>query len=180
MTFAAALAVGLSGCSSETPGNASPTENSGGNTPSFPEDSPTDEETTSPSESESGTTGLEPCELFTEQDLAALGLPSEPKEEEELGPARSCYWQTSGSHLVGVGIIDELGIDQVQSETPPEPLTVGSHDAVQYTGALDVCAVSIAVTDSSRVDVSSVAGGDMAKACDHAKQAAELVEPKLP
>ena len=181
VTFAAALAVGLAGCSSETPGDASPTENTGGeNVPSFPEDTPTDEETTEPSEGDSGTADLQPCELLTAEDLAALGLPAEPLEEGELGPARTCQWQTSGSHTVTVGVIDEFGIDEVQSENPPEPTTVGSHDAVRYEGLGGTCGVAIAVTESSRVDVLGIAGGDLAKGCDHASQAAALVEPKLP
>jgi hypothetical protein len=181
VTFAAALAVGLAGCSSETPGNATPTETAdGGSTPSFPDGTPTGEETTAPSDGDSGTADLEPCDLLTAEELTALGLPSEPFEEGELGPARRCQWQASGGNGLDVAVMDDLGIDEVQSENTPRPLTIGSHDAAEYDGVLGTCVVAMAVTDSSRVDVLGTAGGDMNKACDVANQAAKLVEPKLP
>lgn len=181
VTFAAALAVGLSGCSSETPGNASLTEaTDGGGVQSFPMGTPADDGTAEPSETGSGTASLKPCELLTTADLTTLGLPGEPVAEGRLGPARRCQWQASGSHGLDIAVMDYLGIDQVQSETPPEPLTVGSHDAVKVTGALEVCAVAIAVTDSSRVDMVGSANGDLNMACDLANQAAERVEPRLP
>ena len=175
------LAACLAGCSSELPGEASPMEPAGGgNVPSITDGTCSGEESAEPSEAESGTAELEPCELLTVEELTELGLPSVPVDEGELGPARRCQWQASGSHTVSVGIMDELSIDQVQSENPPRPLTVGSHDAVEYEGVLGTCGVAIAVTDSSRVDVLGTAGGDLAKGCDHANQTAKLVEPKLP
>lgn len=175
-----ALAIGLAGCSSETPGNATPGDDAnGGSVPSFPEGSTTTDTPPETSTGGSGTADLQPCDLLSAEDLSALDLPASG-EENELGPARTCQWQTSGSHTVSVGVIDELGIDDVQSDSPPEPVTVGSHDAVQYVGVVGTCGVAIAVTESSRVDVLGTAGGDMTKACEVANQAAELVEPKLP
>jgi hypothetical protein len=175
-----ASALCLAGCASETPGDATPGDTgNGGSLPSFPEGTET-ETTTEPSEEPgSGTEDLEPCELLSAQDLAALGLPDEP-DEQDIGPARSCQWQASGSHTVTIGVMDALSIGDVVSATTPQPKDVGSHQAVQYTDGAGLCAIAMPVTDSSRVDVSGVAGGDDAKACDVANQAAELIEPKLP
>ncbi len=146
--------------------------------PLFPE-TPTDEWPPGTTDDpDSGTADLQPCDLLSAQDLTALGLPG-CGVERDVGPARSCQWQTSGSHTVSVGVIDELGIDGVRSDSTPAPLDVGSHRPVQYVGVLGTCAVAIEVTDSSRVDVLGSAGGDMTKACGFANQAAELVEPKL-
>lgn len=180
LVTAIAFAFALVGCSSETPGDARAGDDGGdASVPAFPEDPSTGETTSEPDEEEAGTADLEPCDLLEAQDLTALGLPSE-NDQQDIGPARGCQWQASGSHTVTIGVIDELGIGEVQSQTTPEPKTVGGHDAVQYTGGAGVCAVAIAVSDSSRVDVSGVAGGDMTRACQVANQAAELVEPKLP
>lgn len=178
----AVLLAGLVGCSSETPGNATPGDNgesTGG--PTIPtEDTATDPPTESSADpgSGDGTQALQPCDLLTQQEQASLLLG--PGEEDKIGSARVCMWQAPGVHTVGVGIFDDLGLDDVQSKTDAQPLTVGSHDAVQYTAGVSTCSVAVAVTDSSRVDVSGVANGDMAKACEVAKHAAELVEPKLP
>ena len=59
--------------------------------------------------------------------------------------------------------------------------TLKSHSNIKFDVVATGAAVpAIAVTDTSRVDVSGVAGGDMTKACAVAKQAAQVVEPKLP
>jgi hypothetical protein len=177
-----ALVLGLGGCSSETPGDARPGDDTGsGGAPPFPaesESSTTDEPTETDTEG-GDTADLRPCELLSAEDLTALDLPASG-EEDEIGPARRCQWQTSGSHTVSVGILDELGIDQVQSQGPTEELSVGSHEALRYVGVVGTCGVAIAVSDSSRVDVLGTAGGDMNQACEIANQVAELVEPKLP
>ena len=180
VTTVATLVIGLASCSSETPGEATPGDDSTGlQVPTEGGDGGTTEPPeTSESETDSPADSLEPCELLSSDDQSALSLGS--GEEESLGGARTCLWQASGSHTVSVDIWNNLGIDEVQSKTKPQPKNVGSHQAVQYTGDLGVCVVAIELTESSRVDVGGVAGGDIAKACDVANQAAELVEPKLP
>jgi len=180
LAMLAAVLLGIVGCSSETPGAATPGEdgetgvqiptNGGGGSTESPETSET--ETGSPADD------LEPCDLLSSGEQSSLSLG--PGEEKTLAGARSCTWQASGSHTVGTDIWDNLGIEDVESTTEPEPKTIGSHNAMQYVGELGVCAVALELTDTSRVDVISVAGGDVAKACTIANQAAELVEPKLP
>lgn len=175
----ALLALGLVGCSEETPGDATADEST--NRPTIPTeggDTGTDEPTGTSEAGGSGTADLQPCDLLSSSDQKTFDLGA--GVEDEIGPARACQWQASGQHTITIGVIDDLGLDDVQSSGATQPMKVGSHDAVQYAGALGTCAIAIAVTDTSRVDVSGVAGGDMTKACAVAKQAAQVVEPKLP
>lgn len=178
MTVMAALLVGALACSAKTAGTAVP----GPDTTT--EREPTTGQTTSPrtgtspTKPKSGTSALKPCELLDSSEQSQLGLGK--GVEEKLGQARHCQWQKPGSHTIGVGIFDDLGLKDVVSKTEKKPLTVGRHKAVQATGGVDACAVAIEVTESSRVDVVSVARADVDKACELANQAAKLVEPKLP
>ncbi|WP_162292987.1 DUF3558 family protein [Actinophytocola xinjiangensis] len=175
-----ALAVALVSCSSETPGDATSGDGDGTSV-QIPTEGGDSETTEPPETSESGTgsaDSLEPCELFSSDDLAALSLTG--GQEEELAGARVCLWQATDNHTVSAGVWANLGIDDVQSKTPPEPKTVGSRPATQYTGELGVCVVALELTETSRVDVTAAAQGDLNKACSIANQAAELVEPKLP
>lgn len=173
----AALALGLAGCSEETPGDATADEST--NRPTIPGGDTSTEEPTETSEpgGGSGTADLQPCDLLSSAEQAQFDFG--PGAEDEIGPARTCMWQ-SADRTITVGVIDELGTDDVQSTSPKKPTTVGSHDAVQYTAGVSSCAFAIGITDTSRVDVSGAAGGDEAKACTVAKEAAQLVEPKLP
>jgi hypothetical protein len=175
----AVLALGLVGCSEETPGDATAGDATGRPTiPTEGGDTGTDEPTETSEAGGSGTADLQPCDLLTSAEQATFNLGA--GAEDELGPARTCQWQASGEHTITIGVIDDLGLDDVQSSGATQPMKVGSHDAVQYTAGVSACAIAIAVTDTSRVDVSGVAGGDTTKACAVAKQAAQVVEPKLP
>jgi hypothetical protein len=86
----------------------------------------------------------------------------------------------SGQFTIQVGTFDVLGIKDVVAtgEIKPVP-TVGTHQAVQSIYGT-VCAISIEVTRTSRVDIGGAANGDTAKSCQIAMQVARLVEPKLP
>lgn len=178
LPLVAAAALCLAGCSQETPGSAS----AGGDETGAPT-IPGGETTSEPTESsappdDSGTAALQPCDMLTSDEQAQLKVSG--GAEDEVGPERLCQWTASGSHTVSVGIADELGLDDVQSSGSKTPMKVGAHDAVQFTGGVSSCAVALGVTETSRVDVISAANGDEAKACAIAKQAAALVEPKLP
>lgn len=179
LPIVAAAALVLAGCSQETPGSASAGDDDTG-APTIPGGDTTTGEPTESSEpgGGSGTADLQPCDMLTGDEQAQLQVSG--GAEDEVGPERLCLWTASGSHTVTVGIADELGLDDVQSSGPKTPMKVGAHDAVQFTGGVSSCAVALGVTDTSRVDVISAANGDEAKACTIAKQAAALVEPKLP
>lgn len=173
----AVLTLGLAGCATETPGDA--TAGDSPNAPTIPGGDPGTEAPTGPTSepADAGTADLEPCDLLTTAEQAKFDV--DGGVADEVGVARACEWQ-SNEHTITVGVFDDLGLDDVVSKTPAKPLKVGSHDAVQATGGVSTCAIAIGVTETSRVDVAGVAGGDMTKACAVAKQAAELVEPKLP
>lgn len=178
---AAAAVLVLAGCSEETSGAATPGGDVGSTgRPTIP-GGDTGEPTEPPASEDpggSGTADLQPCDLLTSADQTQLQV--DAGTEEDIGVERACLFTASGSHTVTIGIADSLGLEDVQSSTPTKSMKVGSHDAVQSTGGASSCAVNLGVTDTSRVDVISAANGDEAKACSIAKQAAELVEPKLP
>lgn len=176
--------IGLAGCASGFPDDVAggeATDDGGGAL--VPEDTPTGQARTETEQAESGTAALQPCELLTAEDLTALDLPTTEKEARNLGPARGCQWQKPHSdepgHTVTLGIMDELSIDEVVSDTDPKPLTVGSHEAMRYTAG-GSCGIAMAVTESSRVDVLGTSDGDLKRGCKVAKRAAKLVEQHLP
>jgi hypothetical protein len=181
LSIVATAALVMVGCSQETAGDAAPSDGGATGRPTIPtqETDATDStETTETQGGESGTADLQPCDMLTSEEQSQLQVSG--GTEDEVGPARSCEWTASGSYKVAVGMVDELGLDDVQSSGPKKTVKIGSHDAVQFTGGISSCAFALGVTDTSRVDVLSAANGDEAKACSVAKQAAELVEPKLP
>ncbi len=174
------IALVLGGCAEERSGDATAGDGPDQQMPptlSTPDVPETSEPTRRGESGGPSTAELQPCHLLTADEQAQFDLGA--GIEDEVGPARVCLWQATGQHSLSVGVIDELGLDEVQSTGALEPTTVGSHDAVRYDGPLGTCTFAIAVTDTSRVDVSGVAGGDMTTACAVAKQAADLVETKL-
>jgi hypothetical protein len=184
LPIVAAAALLLAGCSQQTAGSAEPGGDTGGDTgngaPTIPGGETTGGSTESPAPGGDSTTAdLKPCDMLSSAEQTQLQV-SGGGVEEQVGPERSCRWTASGSHSLSVGIVDEYGLTDVQSSTTTKQLTVGSHSAVQYTGGVSTCAVALGVSDTSRVDVLASANGNEQKACKIAKQAAALVEPKLP
>jgi hypothetical protein len=177
----AVLAVGLVGCSEKTAGTALPGEDTTTTTTTG-----TTETAQPPSSTESGggdspLADVAPCELLTEQGAAALG--AGPGEEEQVGEARTCQWRVDGATLadsftLDLGLYDERGTGDVQGTNVQEK-TIGRHQAVTYTDPTGLCAVSIATSETSRVDVFAT-GGDEQRGCQLAAQLADLVEPQLP
>jgi hypothetical protein len=120
---------------------------------------------------------INPCTLLTADDIQGLGIT--PRGPDTLGGSRGCSWTKNGQYVVGFSVLDHLGIDQANSGG--NPITnhpVGSHDGRQFEGALGGCAVALAITETSSVDV--VVGGDQTQECQLADQFAQLIEPKLP
>ena len=131
VTVLSALVIVLAGCSSETPGDAMPGDTGNGTNAPFPTEGsesgePPDTGTSGPDGGDPSVESLAPCDLLTDSEHSSLSLG--PGEEETVAGARSCTWQASGSHTVGLDIWDNLGIDELQSKTDPQPTTVGSHD----------------------------------------------------
>lgn len=182
--LAAAAVLVLAGCSSQTPGNATPGDETPTGGPSIPTEPSTDptEEPSTGGGGDSPLAGTEPCDLVPDGGAESLQL--DFQEDGEAGSARYCRWRYEGatiddSYTVDVAIFDELAMeDVVGTNVKPVP-KIGGHDAVTYTPPAAGCAVSIAAGETSRVDVQAV-GGDEQKGCQLAMQLATLVEPGLP
>ncbi len=178
--FALVLAGGAA-CSNDTAGSPLPSP--------AKTDGTTTTRSTEPSGTETGGSGgsltsLDPCDLVSSSAVEALGITGSPKDE-EIGKVRSCSWRVdkssiADSYTITVALFEQLGLKDVAADGEVKELKVGSHDAGQsYRRGGGGCAVSLAVTESSRVDV-QVAGGDKEKLCAPALDAAKLVEPELP
>ncbi|AHH94818.1 hypothetical protein GCM10010174_36280 [Kutzneria viridogrisea] len=126
-------------------------------------------------------TGIDPCGLLTAQESAQFG--SSTHERQDYGGAHICQWSFPGSHALDLGLDDQRGVKQlIVGEGRPSTITVGRHQARQIAANFGDgnCVVSLAITDSSRVDVVANANVDTAKACDLALRTAKIVEPKVP
>ncbi|WP_245378173.1 DUF3558 family protein [Kibdelosporangium banguiense] len=119
-----------------------------------------------------------PCSLLTSTEVAELQ--AGPSKEETINKARACRFTEAKGFTMSVAIFDELGLDDLVARGTPKPVTVGNRKALQSIGGIDTCAISIELTNTSRVDTQGTAGGDEQKSCDIALKVARLVEPKLP
>ncbi|MPZ80546.1 MAG: DUF3558 domain-containing protein [Actinophytocola sp.] len=183
--MAAALVLGLAGCSEETPGDATPGEETSTSRPTLPgEGTEPSEDTTStePDSGESPLAELKPCDIVSADGADQLGLTEE--EVADFGDGRVCVWRYEGANVsdsynVQLELFDEKAIgDVVGTNVKPVP-AVGSHEAVTYVDPAGGCAVAIEAGPTSRVDT-RVVGGEERKACQLAMQLATLVEPELP
>ncbi|WP_268891338.1 DUF3558 family protein [Actinokineospora pegani] len=173
-------------CSERTPGRAVPdrgmdgTEGSGGpGTPSTSTDS-------SP-KGDNPLISLDPCTLPTPSMKTTLGLTKTPQTL-TLPSSKSCSWQVGDGEIsnrfnFSIAIFPKTGIDDVVADGEKKPVTVGSRRAIQsLRAASGVCAISIEVTATSRVDMQATGAGsnDGSLICPKALAAAELIEPELP
>lgn len=188
-----AVALGLlllTGCGDDDPAGDAPPATSPATSepsaaPSDPEPTPTGTDGSDGSGGSDGDTGLaalDPCAMVDAAGLASLGLTG--GEAKELGEARACRYRVEGATLdesftVSIELFDTYGAaDIVATDVQPLP-AVGTHEAVTFTGTTGGCVVSLAVTETSRLDSTAV-GGDPALACDHAAALAAAAEPALP
>ncbi|EWC61774.1 hypothetical protein UO65_2961 [Actinokineospora spheciospongiae] len=106
-------------------------------------------------------------------------------QPDETASSKYCQWATGTGTAAerftyGVAVFPELGIDKVVADGEKKPLVVGQRKAVEsLRSAGGVCAISIEVTPTSRVDVQAV-GRDGAALCPKVLEAAKLIEPELP
>ncbi|WP_285501568.1 DUF3558 domain-containing protein [Actinokineospora sp. NBRC 105648] len=172
------LLLGLAACSDSTAG--SPVA-SGGTTTGT---------TTKPNTpSTTGSSGpslksLDPCELISSSAAKSIGITGAPRPK-TTGKSRTCTWRVdkgsiADSYTITLVLFEDAGIKDVVADGEIKEVSVGSHSGVQALRPNDGgCAVAIGVTDKSRVDLQLV-GGDSAKLCAPALDAAKLVEPELP
>lgn len=181
--LAAALFVGVTGCSEKTPGTATPGDGTTTSTVDSSTAAPT--KSTKPSSGPDSPLGdVGPCDLMTSSAASELGLTGKGNEE-KLGRGRSCRWSIRGatakdSMALSVTIYDSLGLADVVANGEVKTIpAIGKHDAAQYTGVADNCVFALSVSKSTRVDVAGT-GPLFDKSCEVASKAAKLVEPELP
>jgi hypothetical protein len=123
----------------------------------------------------------EPCTLLTASEVTEIGAgPGKRNADTSSGTSRSCEFVASGNFNLRVIIFDVLGTKDVQATGEIKTLPpIGKHQAVQGVFGT-ACAVSVAVSATSRVDAVVSADGNTSKGCEIAMQVARLVEPKLP
>lgn len=185
----AAAVFGLAACNNSTSGTGTPAPDTGGGSGATSVDTGAGGGG-SPSSSSSGTASgladLQPCNLLSASTLSTYQLTKTGSENDS--DVRTCGWQKSvdangnGGYSVGVDIRGSQGLkDVVSSGYTVTDDAVGSHQGKQLQASIGgTCAVSIGVTDSSRVDVHVNGAGDTAQMCQLANNLAKVVEPQLP
>ncbi|MCG8915167.1 DUF3558 domain-containing protein [Actinokineospora sp. PR83] len=141
--------------------------------------------TTSPDSGGGSLASLDPCEMLTDSQKSELGVTGQA-EPDETTSAKYCKWRVDanpavpGGYQLALAVFPELGLDRVNAVGEKTPVPVGSRRAIQSLRAGGgVCAISIEVTATSRVDVQA-SGGDGKALCPAALDAAKVVEPELP
>ncbi|QQQ76174.1 DUF3558 family protein [Saccharothrix sp. 6-C] len=168
---AAVLGLVLAGCS-DTPGTPTAATTT---TATATED--TDPTTTSAAAG-GDLADFDPCAEL-EAVASSLGV----TEVEEDG-VQECKGRYAGTISVRVKAFPELGVE----DYVPGPnskisgLPIGGHQAKRVTApaSSSSCAVTVAITSSSRVDFVASANASLDEACEAATKVATAVEPKLP
>jgi hypothetical protein len=177
VAFVAGLALFATGCSdgaTGTPTPATTTETKAGTS------------TTTSASGDNALADIKPCDLLASGEVNQLGL-TPPGESKRVGGAEACSWKVSGNGGLLAALNPELGfadLDYTGGEAAP--IKAGKYDAQlveAHNGAENICHVVIEVSESSSVQIIgnlTASSTDTAAACARAKQAAELIAPKLP
>ncbi|WP_233158360.1 DUF3558 domain-containing protein [Actinokineospora bangkokensis] len=130
---------------------------------------------------------LDPCALVTPSIRSRLGVRGEA-DEGGTASARSCQWTVErgsarDSYVLGVAVFPTLGLDEVSASGGVADVEIGGRRALRslrLNGT--VCAISLELTATSRVDVqaNSATQRDGALLCPRAEEAAGLIEAELP
>jgi hypothetical protein len=182
--IAIALGVALSACSENAKGEPLATSTTpspgGGSGGPFPTGSEGSKTATSQPVPNSPVKDVQPCSLVSAADATALDARG-TGQEQTINNARTCRFTTNSGYKVSVGIYDELGLEDITARGSVQPIAnIGKHKAVQWTGGIDTCVISLEVSKTSRVDGAGTANGDSQKSCDLAMKMVNSVEPKLP
>jgi hypothetical protein len=179
----AVLGLTLAACSEKSPGNAQPgtdvAATAGAQTSSGPSSSGT---VTRGSEAGTPLADAEPCDFLSPADIGALGLTG--IEKKTVANQAMCQAKYPNRVTITIGILPDKGLNDYQllPNAQPSDMSLGTHKAKRVVGAASKssCAVTIGITDSSRVDVAASSNADPQQACDAAMKVATAVEPKLP
>nr|WP_246381514.1 DUF3558 domain-containing protein [Prauserella isguenensis] len=129
---------------------------------------------------------VDPCSLLSAQELSKYGtFPAGVRED--VGTDRGCNFEkdtdsptTDPNRVITVGVRDEEGIDDAQDNGQGiDRGESGGREFARIPGA-GVCTIVIGVSESSRVDITTVATEGTEKSCEIADEVAAIVEPKLP
>jgi hypothetical protein len=185
-TVLAMLTAGVAACTTDTVGEPSAsTDPTSAARPTLPGGEGTNtaprSTTARPNPPDSPMRSTEPCTLLTASEVTQIGAgPGKRNADTSSGTSRGCEFVASGDFNLRVIIFDVLGTKDIQATGEITTLPpIGKHQAVQGVFGT-ACAVSVAVSETSRVDAVVSADGNTSKGCEIAMQAARLVEPKLP
>src|SRR5690606_29741876 len=124
--------------------------------------------------------------LLSPQELSKYGSFPEGVRE-DVGTDRGCNFDkntdsptTDPNRMISVGIRDDQGINDAQDSG--QGIEHGESDGRKFARipGSGVCTIAIGVSDSSRVDITTVATEGTQKSCEIADEVAAMVEPKLP
>lgn len=172
---AALLGLLLSGCTTSEPGVAKPQGSLDAGGGGLAETS------AATSTSVSVSLSIDPCELFTVEDLSKYGdFESEYKEGEA---DRSCHWteRTSGQGLVfALSVRDRQSVETMNDNgAGVQRFEINQRPAAKAKNPQHGnCAVGMKLDDASRIDVAVV--DETGDSCQVAEVIAELLEPRLP
>jgi hypothetical protein len=175
VVLSAALLGGIAGCSSEESGFA---ESGNSNFPTPGSSSETSDVAISQS--------VEPCDLLSVGDLIGYGDFSEG-EYEEVGGARTCYWQLSSKggvegFIVSLNVRDAQNVDSMNDVGGGvDKYDIGGRVAARVVNPqFGDCTIALAIDSQSRVDVVVNGLSSVDDSCPVAEEVAGKVEPRLP
>ncbi|MFD5089719.1 DUF3558 family protein [Amycolatopsis thailandensis] len=170
VSLATLLTSGLTACSTEKPGNATPVPTQPGRT--------------------STSTSANPADVFGDLKACDLLEPTtmtkgfDPPAVETYESDNGCGTRKQGFGSVTLYLVSDAGIDQLSAGQGTKlPTKVGSRDAVEIPGdaGKQACTVAIAVTANARMTASTgLNKGTNEEACALSREIATAAEPKLP
>lgn len=126
---------------------------------------------------------LEPCQLLTAQDVGQFDA-NAGRRTVTGASARDCQWLvTGGGGVFGITLRSRQGLRDLDAgigTLSDQRVGVHSGKLLREFDGVGTCAIIVEITESSRVDVSSVANTDTEKACRYVSAIAVLIEPRLP
>lgn len=122
----------------------------------------------------------DPCSLLAQTAVGQLQLTPGQPSQEAVGGSRACEYEGQG-YGANVVIYDSVSVENnVEAQSKPVTINDSNRKALQRETGLGNCAIGMAVTASSSVDVIATAEGETARACQLAGLVARAVEPNLP
>jgi hypothetical protein len=171
----ATVLLGAVACSSEQPGTATPT--TGGSSAGAGG-------ATSRSSSTAGSSifaDTDPCSLLPQDAVRQLQLaPGKPTNLSRPG-AKDCVWSGAG-YGTTVTLFDGVSYDKSVPGQAAMPISIDgvSGRMVKRDAPGGNCALSLEVSQTSSVDVYSVANGVRQRACELSKLVTQAIAPNLP